>query len=290
MQIFEYIDALNQPYDIFYSHSVDSPLHWHYYSEIIYMEKGSITVECNDEKLILNEGELCYFYPLQLHGITKAKDDDVTYAVIKFDIHTLNIPSAYLTKMFDYFLRRTKEEDLCLVLNREESSSKMLPQMIDLIVEEYRNKNEFYMLNIQANIQNLLIFMARNLKKDIRVFQKKQTESDFSFFHILEYIDMHSGESLEIQELARMCHLSYSNFARLFRKKYGRSCKEYINYIRLNKAQYLLLNSEYDLNYIATETGFFDCSHFIRTYKKWKGITPKQERISHGLSAPGDTF
>ena len=266
MQIFEYIDALNQPYDIFYSHSVDSPLHWHYYSEIIYMEKGSITVECNDEKLILNEGELCYFYPLQLHGITKAKDDDVTYAVIKFDIHTLNIPSAYLTKMFDYFLRRTKEEDLCLVLNREESSSKMLPQMIDLIVEEYRNKNEFYMLNIQANIQNLLIF------------------------NILEYIDMHSGESLEIQELARMCHMSYSNFARLFRKKYGRSCKEYINYIRLNKAQYLLLNSEYDLNYIATETGFFDCSHFIRTYKKWKGITPKQERISHGLSAPGDTF
>ena len=101
---------------------------------------------------------------------------------------------------------------------------------------------------------------------------------------MFEYIDMHSAEPLEIQELAEMCHMSYSNFARLFRKKYGRSCKEYIHYIRLNKAQDLLLNSDYDLNYIAMETGFFDCSHFIRTYKKWKGITPKQERMRKGQS------
>ena len=85
----------------------------------------------------------------------------------------------------------------------------------------------------------------------------------------------------EVQQLAEMCHMSYSNFARLFRENYGRSCKEYIKYIRLNKAQDLLLNSDYDLDYIAQETGFFDCSHFIRTYKKWRGITPKQERMQN---------
>lgn len=75
-----------------------------------------------------------------------------------------------------------------------------------------------------------------------------------------------------------MCHLNYSHFAKLFRENYGRSCKEYIEYIRMNKAQDLLLNSYFDINYIAQETGFYDCSHFIRQYKKWRGITPKQER------------
>ena len=58
-----------------------------------------------------------------------------------------------------------------------------------------------------------------------------------------------------------------------------RITEEYIQYIRLNKAQELLLNSDYDLAYIAQETGFFDCSHFIRTYKRWRGITPKQDRM-----------
>ncbi|MDY4414309.1 MAG: helix-turn-helix transcriptional regulator [Ruminococcus sp.] len=65
-----------------------------------------------------------------------------------------------------------------------------------------------------------------------------------------------------------MCYMSYSHFAKLFRENYGRSFKEYITYNRLNKAQDLLLHTDYDLNYIALETGSFDCSHFIRTYKK----------------------
>ncbi len=103
-------------------------------------------------------------------------------------------------------------------------------------------------------------------------------EHTMSFYHILEYIDSHSSEPLEVQELARLCHMSYSHFAKLFRENYGRSCKEYIKYIRLNKAQDLLVNSDLDIDYIAQETGFYDSSHFIRQYKSWRGITPKQER------------
>ena len=76
-----------------------------------------------------------------------------------------------------------------------------------------------------------------------------------------------------------MCNLSYSHFAKLFREHFGQSCKEYITYIRLNKADELLMHTNYDISYIATETGFFDGSHFIHAYKKWKGITPKQRRL-----------
>lgn len=36
MELFEYIDFMRQPYDIFYTDSVNSALHWHYYSEILY--------------------------------------------------------------------------------------------------------------------------------------------------------------------------------------------------------------------------------------------------------------
>lgn len=73
--------------------------------------------------------------------------------------------------------------------------------------------------------------------------------------------------------------MSYSYFARKFHETYGRSCKDYINYIRVLRAQEFLLNTDYNLDYIAQETGFYYSSHFIRTYKKIKGVTPKQERI-----------
>ena len=137
------------------------------------------------------------------------------------------------------------------------------------------------MLAVQSGIHSLLIEIARKIDKPTKQTGEKHAEQNLSFYHILEYIDTHSSERLEVAQLADLCHMSYSNFARLFRENYGRSCKEYIQYIRLNKAQDLLLNSDFDLDYIAQETGFFDCSHFIKAYKNLRGITPKQERLFH---------
>ena len=79
-----------------------------------------------------------------------------------------------------------------------------------------------------------------------------------------------------------------SYFAKMFLIHYGQSCKQYIEFIRLNKVENLLLFTDYDLNFIATETGFADCSHLIRTYKKHYQITQKQFRhrsrtIGNGL-------
>lgn len=279
MQSFEYIDILNQPYDIFFTDSVHSPLHWHYYSEIIYMTKGSVTIICNNKKSVLKEGDLCYIYPLQLHEFSEAGDAEVQYAVLKFDIHTINIPQAYISKFYDIFIRRTQENDFCMIIDGKRLNRADIDFLISRTIREYTEKNDFYALQVQADIYTLLIEFARKTEKEIIASKEDHTDTDFSFYHILEYIDTHSGEPLEIHELAEMCHMSYSHFAKLFRENYGRSCKEYITYIRLNKAQDLLFHTDYDLNYIAQETGFFDCSHFIRTYKKWKGITPKQERL-----------
>lgn len=243
------------------------------------MTKGSVMIICNNKKSVLKEGDLCYIYPLQLHEFLEAGDAEVQYAVLKFDIHTINIPQAYISKFYDIFIRRTQENDFCMIIAGKQLNRADIDFLISRTIREYTEKNDFYALQVQADIYTLLIEFARKTEKEIIDLKEGRTDTDFSFYHILEYIDTHSGEPLEIHELAEMCHMSYSHFAKLFRENYGRSCKEYITYIRLNKAQDLLFHTDYDLNYIAQETGFFDCSHFIRTYKKWKGITPKQERL-----------
>lgn len=278
MQLFEYITMTKQ-YDIFYTDSVSSPLHWHYYSEILYILKGSVTLLCNNTETVLNEGDLCYIYPLQLHGINKGQHEEVNYAVLKFDIHNLHIPQAYLLKFYNCFLQRTRQNDFAVVLTKNQLCHERMKTLIHDIVHEFTGQEEFYALQIQAHLFSLLIMLARTMPEGRKFSEEQRRDTHDSFHHILEYIDTHSAEPLEIQALADMCHMSYSYFAKLFRENYGRSCKEYITYIRLNKAQELLLHTERDLNDIALETGFFDCSHFIRTYKKWKGITPKQERL-----------
>lgn len=278
MELFEYIDVLNRPFDIFRSQNTHSPLHWHYYSEILYMFKGRIKVTCNEKSIILKPDDICYIYPLQLHEVTKV-DDDVEYAVIKFDIHTIHIPGAYLQRMHDYFVCHAGSSDPFIYIGDFSSKDNFVMTCIDKLLDEYFLREDMYMLQIQADIFTILISIMRKCEKSIPADKSGLFGDAASFYHILEYIDTHSGEDIEIQKLADMCHMSYSHFARLFRENFGRSCKDYIKYIRLNKAEEMLIHSDFDISYIAEETGFFDSSHFIRVYKEWKGITPKQQRL-----------
>lgn len=275
MEFFEYIDKSDKPYDIFYTSSVNSPMHWHYYCEILYIKTGRIRLLCNDYSFVLEPGNICYIYPLQLHEVQKVDDAPVEYAVIKFDIHTINIPDAYVQKMYDYFVTRTSEQDYCIIIK---DAMHMYDKVVS-VVNEYNSLEELHTFQMQADIFSVLISIARLCDKKLPSSQEKQSNESLSFFHILEYIDIHSEEAIDIADLADKCHLSYSHFARLFKETYGRTCKEYIMYIRLNKADELLMHTNYDISYIASKTGFFDSSHLIKNYKRWKGITPKQQRM-----------
>lgn len=278
MQFFEYIDILNQPYDIFITESTHCSPHCHYYSEVLYMLKGELSVRGDGQETVLHAGDLCFIYPLQIHEICPAGESAASYAVLKFDIHFLNIPQVYGGGLYRFFTRQSDDSDICIRLGQQGADRERMKRQILQIVQEYQEQGEFYMLQIQSALCSVLVYMARTAKKASADMREAKWEEDSFFWHILEYIDAHSAAPLRAQELAELCHMSYSHFARLFREIYGRSCKEYITYIRVNKAREFLLHTEYDLNYIAMETGFFDCSHFIRTYKKWFGITPKQER------------
>ena len=96
--------------------------------------------------------------------------------------------------------------------------------------------------------------------------------------NITEYIDLHLDEDLKVSDLAKRCNMSYSHFAKSFREMYGRSCKEHLEMLRVEKAEEMLKFTDYSLSDIAQELGYSDSSHFIREFKKHKGVTPGSVR------------
>ena len=152
-------------------------------------------------------------------------------------------------------------------------------------IEEIKTRQYGYDTLIGTNIAKLLTYLSRIwISKGIAVDEKILCASapDNPFDNITEYIDRHYNEQLQVKELAKMCNMSYSNFARSFKLLYNQSCKEYIEFIRLNRVADLLIYTDLDLNYISQETGFSDCSHLIRSFKHWKGMTPKVWRREYG--------
>ena len=103
-------------------------------------------------------------------------------------------------------------------------------------------------------------------------------DSRYDIYNITEYIDSSMALNPKVSEIAEKCGMSYSYFAKKFLAVYGKTCKEYIEDMRIYKAEEFLIFTDFDLTYISQETGFSDCSHMIKSFKKHHGTTPKQFR------------
>ena len=284
--LYEYDDILNSPIEAFYYKYPENMLpvkeHWHYFFEAIYVMSGEITASCNGTSYHLVPGNVIFIPPQSVHSILNASDkNDYCYAVIKFDSGKLDICGNYIPGINTIFSTPLIAENLQLVFSEKDYSDFNLKKFFKECINEINKKEYGYDVYIFNRINEFLIILLRLWRKSglegIELISSKP--NDHSIRNIIHYIDEHSAESLEVTELAKMCGMSYSHFAKTFRALYKQTCKEYIEFVRLNKAENMLLFTNYDLNYISSETGFSDCSHFIRVFKRKYSITPKQYRL-----------
>lgn len=78
-------------------------------------------------------------------------------------------------------------------------------------------------------------------------------------------------------EVARVVGLSVRQLERLFSKYLGTSPKKYYLGLRLEKARYLLAQTEMSLMEICVLCGFRAPSHFSKTYRKAFGVSPSRD-------------
>lgn len=232
-----------------------------------------LLLESANPRINLEHGAI---YPVPVRASRQA---DIQYYVLKFDLSAL--PVSNLWKIhFNRLSKHAYTTDPANILFpansiREISARKLMADSI----HEMQLRHYGHDVMISSNITTLLTAFIRNwLDSGIKLDDILTTSAsdNYNFEQITEYINAHYNEPLQVQALADYCGMSYSYFAKLFRETYGRPCKEYIEYVRINKVTDLLLFTNQDLNYISQETGFADCSHLIRTFRKQKGCTPRQ--------------
>ncbi|WP_338553204.1 response regulator [Paenibacillus sp. KS-LC4] len=94
----------------------------------------------------------------------------------------------------------------------------------------------------------------------------------------VKYIHESMGMPLSIKEVAQHVHLNPSYFSVLFKEETGVSFSDYVIRLRMKRAKELLYHSPLSLDGISEQIGLQTASYFIRFFKKYEGITPKQYR------------
>lgn len=116
------------------------------------------------------------------------------------------------------------------------------------------------------------------LYKIFSELQKNNYIPEKQYLHIkpaINYINEHFlDESINIENLAEICDISYSYFKKIFMKKFNVSPKKYIIQLKLDYACELLKTKIYSVTTISALCGFDDVSFFSRQFKKYMGITP----------------
>lgn len=101
------------------------------------------------------------------------------------------------------------------------------------------------------------------------------------FSDVLKHIHRHFGEEIDLAMLAVRAGVSQSQLERRFRQLLGTSPGEYILRVRVNASRELLENTDRTVADIAQAVGFYDNSHFTRSFRRRMSCSPKQYRDQH---------
>lgn len=107
---------------------------------------------------------------------------------------------------------------------------------------------------------------------------QKQTHGSNYVAQCKNYIQKHYREKISLDELSEALLISPSHLSRTFKKETGINIQDYINQVRIERAQQLLCFSNYTLAEIAEYVHFPSQSYFGKVFKQFKGMSPKQFR------------
>ncbi|MBR1867028.1 MAG: helix-turn-helix transcriptional regulator [Clostridia bacterium] len=136
-------------------------------------------------------------------------------------------------------------------------------EMSDLIEKTFNNENAFEKTAAAYSIINILAKSAEMKEPSDDV--KKRIE----FFVLENY-----ASEIGAPEMARALYCSASQIFRYTRKYFGVSPANYVNGIRLQKAENLIRSTDKRINEICFSVGFSDLPYFVKLFKKHYGESP----------------
>jgi AraC-like DNA-binding protein len=89
------------------------------------------------------------------------------------------------------------------------------------------------------------------------------------------------GETVRVEDLAKLANVSHNHLIRLFRKEHGVTPLEFIRLRKQHHACKLLLESNLTVKQVAARVGITDLSQFARLVKLACGMSPRELRESN---------
>lgn len=150
-----------------------------------------------------------------------------------------------------------------------------------------REEDDYYiysveqLVNTYGSFQEMIEQLRRFLKENSTQAEESKAFTNVTFMKLMKYINDNYREEISLTSAAQVLHMNSNYVSQLFKKEAGVTFVHYITQKRLEDAKELLVTTQKPLTDIALEVGFNDTFHFIKTFKKFTGMTPGQYRTNN---------
>ena len=102
-----------------------------------------------------------------------------------------------------------------------------------------------------------------------------------------DFVERHFAETVRLSVVAGYCHMSESEFSRVFRKEHGCTFSDYLLKYRVSRACVSLADPSVQVKSVAFEVGFNGLSYFARVFHRYTGVTPSTYQQIRAMETPG---
>ncbi len=144
---------------------------------------------------------------------------------------------------------------------------------MDAIVRESTEEKRAYEMFTKSGIYHALGFLYRYgyLVDGLELYQRKEVQK---ILPALTFINEHFAEFITLEEVSAYLGFNPSYFCRIFKDAVGATFTEYLNFVRICKAERLLAKTQDSIMEIATAVGICSVSYFNRIFKKYHNCSP----------------
>ncbi|MDO4306747.1 MAG: AraC family transcriptional regulator [Eubacteriales bacterium] len=255
------------------------PLHWQDSVEIIYIKRGSGTVQVDFTTYTAKEGDIFLVLPGHLHGLRGILQKRMEYENIIFDMNFLGSDNVDLCSQKYLQPVMNGKIQLPAYIGREHDMYNPVSLCLDASDHLCSLRPNGYELGVKGYLMILFsILMQAGVDHAANPVNAMDQKNVQKLKAVLSRIESDYDKKLTVRDIAEECGYSASHFMRWFKEVTGTGFSGYLIEYRLGRAAQALRNTDDSILEIAEQTGFDNLSNFNRLFKKRFEMTPSQFR------------
>ena len=263
-----------------YKSEFDFPLHFHEEYELNFIENAKgVRRVVGDSMEEIDDLELVLVGPNIPHAwfTHKCQSDKIFEVTIQF--HRDLFPETLLKRTQLSSIRELFEQSIKGILFSKETIQRIAPRL-----KELEHKTGFdSVVELMIILNELAIDAGARCLSGEKIYNADYIYMDsVRMEKLIEFMNANFNRPVRLAEAATLVNMAETAFSRFFKTKTGVTFVDFLNDIRLGHAARLLIDTKDSIAEIAAACGFVNISNFNRTFKRQKGLTPKDFRHKHG--------